>query len=112
MSGCKISPVVLGANEVNHAGIKDWKNLVDRVSTKWRAGTLEVLQAHNKELIVKLDSLESQIDSLLRIERDHNGLPKELKKDWRDVLDKYEQVVNCAIAFAARYLDAEPNVNG
>jgi hypothetical protein len=79
---------------------------------KWRAGTLEVLQAHNKELIEKLDNLESQIDSLLRIERDHNGMPKELKKEWRTVLDNYEQAANCAIAYANRHLDAEPNVNG
>lgn len=96
-----------GANEVDHAGIKDWKDLLDRVSNKWRAGTLEILQAHNTELLAKLDNLESQIDSLLRIERDHNGMPKELKKEWKRVIDDYEKVVNCCIAFANRRLDGQ-----
>lgn len=101
----------MGKDEVNHAGQKDWTNLHDRVADKWRAGTLEVLRTKNSELLEKLNNLENQIDSLLKIELDHKGMPKELRKEWRETLDKYEQVANCAIAYANRHLDADPNLS-
>lgn len=85
--------------EVDPEGLKELKVVRDRIAEKWRAGTFDILQQKNPELLRKFDNLESQIDSLLIL----TNKTREIKKKWAAVLSEYEKVALMCITFASRH---------
>lgn len=84
-------------------GLKELLVLRDRVATKWRSGTNDLLAARNVELLERIKSFESRVDSMLRIP----VKPKDLKKRWAELLNDYERTLNQAVAYASRHLDID-----
>ena len=102
--------MVVSDAEVDHAEKKDrtltvqveYKEFLavrDRIAEKWRAGTFDILQQKNPELLRRYDSLENQIDSLL-VRADKS---REFRKEWAAVVSEYEKTAMMAVAFAARH---------
>lgn len=85
--------------------IEQWKKLTDRIAPNWKARTNAIVKEQNPDLYQKLCKLESKADSLMVIKKK----PRELKKRFREVLDEYERVANCCIAYADRIKAAQKN---
>ena len=82
------------------------KKIQAEVGNSWVDGTQEVLKRHNPELLRKIDSLETQLNSLIAI--DGKSKTKELKAKTKESLKEYKRLCLCAVMFATRYLDKVP----
>ena len=84
----------------NPVETKKFRDIVDRVSSKWKNGTVEILEQRNPSLLKELHSAYDIIDSLMAIPEK----PSTLKRQLTDAFDRYEKVAMACIAYACRHL--------
>lgn len=93
----------IDTNQHDVAGLREVEKVQELAATKWRTGTNDLLAEKNVELLDKIRSLESRVESMLLIP----NKPKDLKKRWLELLNEYERALNQAIAYASRHLDMD-----
>ena len=80
--------------------LKLLKDTVDGFADKWRAGTMDILETRNPQLLQELKRHESSIDSLLLLSRK----PKQLIKQLHDELAAYKKTAEMCMLYADRHL--------
>ena len=86
--------------ELDQDGCDQLREIYSRAGDKWPVDTLKILKENNVPLLGKLDSLESQIDSLLLLP----SKPSALKKELKAKIEEYEHTSGICAGFAERHV--------
>ena len=81
--------------------VKRVRDVINKFGLTWPSGTMAILEARNPELLKKLNSIESRLDSLILI----LNKPPQLKREFDKTLEEYEHTIGLCSEYARRHSD-------